>query len=430
MFDAKSLLEMLVKGAAAPSRPAAGGAGGPGGLGDLLGQVLGGAGRQGGQAAPQGGGAGGMGGLEDLLRNMLPGGQGGAGQAPAPQAAPQGGGAGGMGGLEDLLRNMLPGGQGGAGQAPAPQAAPQGGGAGGMGGLEDILRRMGGATGGAPSSPQMAPGGGGAPAGGGGLMDILGQILGQAQQGVREGAGRIEDATGAGSAARDALGRATGRAPEDILAQVKEWVQNNQMAAGAAAGGLGGLVLGTRTGRSAATTAAKLGALVMIGGLAYKAYQNYAQGRAVLGGAGAEAGVPAIGFSAAPSGSGFEPDAITNDDAVLYIRAMIGAAAADGRIDPKEHQSILGGLEQAGFGGEARAFIEQEIQSPATAADLASAVTSAGQAVQVFTAARLAVDVDTEEEHAYLVELAERLQLDPQLVAHIDAEANNAAIAA
>jgi len=403
MINGKSLLESLVKSALTPSQPqqqpqAAGGGGG--GLADILGQILqGGAAKspQGGQAqGPQGGG------LEDILRNMLPGaGQGAASQAPAGQSG---------GGLDDILRRMAPsaGSPSGGGQ---PQA--QGGG----GGLGDILGQLG----------KMAGGQGGA---GGGLMDILGQVLSQAGQGVKEGAQRIDQSTGASTHMRDAIGKATGQNPDDLLAKLKELIEQNKTGAAATAGGLGGLVLGTRTGRSAAATAAKLGALVMIGGLAYKAYQNYSQGRPILDSGEQQPAPGTMSLTAAPTGSGFEPDAITSDSALLYVRAMIGAAAADGRIDPGEQSQIMGGLQQAGMDQNARAFIQKEIQNPATPEQLAAAVSSPEEAVQVFTAARIAVDVDSQDENDYLVDLAQRLGLDGNLVAHIDAEASRLKAAA
>jgi uncharacterized membrane protein YebE (DUF533 family) len=301
-----------------------------------------------------------------------------AGPAPeAPASAP-----GGAGGLEDMLRNVL-GGQGG--------------------GLGDILGKL-----------QQQ---------GGGIADILGQVLGQATQGVREGAGRIDDATGASTHARDALGRATGKSPEELLQKVRDLIANNQLAAGAALGGLGAILLGTGAGRSLASSAVKLGGLALIGGLAYRAYQNYQQGQPVLTGRQA----PQQALLAAPTGSGFEPAAVTNENATLIIRAMIAAAAADGRIDAREQQGIIGGLEQAGIGSGAREFLLQEASNPATVDELADAVTSPQEALQVYTAARIAVDPDQEAEHEFLAALADRLGIDPALAAQVDAAARSAA---
>ncbi len=100
MFDARSLLEMMVKGQGQPAAPQAGASADPmGQLGDLLRQFTQGQGgaAPGAQPGAPSGGAGG--GLEDLLRNMLPGG----GQPQAPGAAPQPSQPSSGGGLGDIF---------------------------------------------------------------------------------------------------------------------------------------------------------------------------------------------------------------------------------------------------------------------------------------------------------------------------------------
>lgn len=367
MFDAKSLLEMMVRGAA-PSASQSRSSGG--GLEDLLGQLLGGAGTQ---AAPARGSAGnptGIGGLEDLLRQFAGGGAPASSRAAAPTPSPApGAGPSGSNPLEDLLRNLAP--------------------------------KAGGDT-------------------GGGLLDVLGQILGQATAGVKEGAQRVDDATGVSGQLRDILTRTTGKTPEELMNSAKELVEKNKMGAGAAAGGLGAVVLGTETGRALAGSVLKIGALALIGGLAYKAVQNYQAGKPVLGDS-------PQALVAAPTGSGYEVRAITNDSALLYIRAMIAAAAADGRLDESEMNKIVGGLKQMGLDREAEEFLANELNNPATTQELASGVRGAPEAVQVFTAARIAIDLDTAEEHDFLVRLANDLGLDRNLVAHVDATARQAA---
>lgn len=396
MFDAKSILEALVKGAG-PAPAPSGGSGGMGGLGDILGQLAG--------AGGKGGQGGGLGGLGDILGQLA-----GAGQASStPHAAPTQGG--GFGGIGDIL-GQLAGAGSASGGAPASHAAPAQGG----GGLGDILGQLQKQLGGAGS------GAGGGAGGLGGLGDILGGVFGQAKEGVKEGAGRLNETTGASDALGKLSRELSGKSPEEIMAKLKELVGSNQLGAGAALGGLGALVLGTRTGRSLAGSAVKLGALALIGGLAYKAYQNYAAGKPVMGGA--PGGVSSL--QAAPAGSGFEPEAVTHDTAVLYIRAMIAAAAADGRIDATEQGKILGGLKQAGLGADAEEFLANELNNPASAADLAGAVTSPEQAIQVYTAARIAIDVDEQSEARFLADLATDLGMDRSLMAHIEEQARAA----
>src|SRR5262245_63337893 len=104
---------------------------------------------------------------------------------------------------------------------------------------------------------------------------------------------------------------------------------------------------------------------------------------------------------------------------------MIAAAAADGRIDEKEQQKIASGLRQAGIAGAAEQFLAREIKNPATVDELANAVSSPAEGVQVYTAARIAVEPDTNEEHEILATLAKRLGIDQNLAAHIDAAARS-----
>ena len=367
MFDAKSILEAIVKGAGAPAQQS--GAQSRGGrFGDILGQLA--------QMVQQG-----------AASAAVPGTPGGA-----------------MGGLGDILGKL----QQVASDAAASVSAPGSAGGPAAGGLGDILGKLQQAAAGAAS---------GGPGGLGGLGDILGQVLGQATQGAREGAGKIGDATGLGDAITKALG---GKSPADILEQLQQIAAQNQFGAGAAAGGLGSILLGTKAGRAITADVAKLGALALIGGLAYKAYQNYQAGKPPI------AGVHTL-TEQAPAGSGFEPDAVTPEAAELYIKAMIAAAAADGRVDQGEVGKIIAAEKQAGLGENSESFLKEEMQNPATADDLADAVQSPEQAIQVYTAARLAVTPDGGAEDAFLAKLADKLGIDAKLVAQIDAAAHNAA---
>ena len=65
------------------------------------------------------------------------------------------------------------------------------------------------------------------------------------------------------------------------------------------------------------------------------------------------------------------------------------------------------------------------MSNPATVEDLAGGVSSQEEAVQVYTAARIAVDVDTDEEHEFLRQLAEALGIDEELAAQVDAAARS-----
>jgi uncharacterized membrane protein YebE (DUF533 family) len=358
------------------------------------------------------------------------------GRSASPQQAPSGQPPqppGGMS-LEELLRTVLTGGvppqAPPSQQAPAggpPQSAPQGGQTRTATDpevtreLQDLLRQILQGGRGGPTAQRIIGETGGAGGGSitaGGLAEIFRQVLGQAAAGAREGATKIDDATGLSDKAREAIGQATGQNPEELVAKLKELMANNQLATGAALGGLGALILGTGAGRSLAGTAVKLGGLALIGGLAYKAYQNYQEGRPVLS---ADQPPKPQALMPAPEGSGFETGAMSDDAARRCIRAMIAAAAADGRIDAVEQRQIAGGLRQAGIAETARQFLMAEISNPANVAELAAEVESPEEAVQVYTAARIAVDPDTGEEHAFLSSLANALGIDRELATQVDA---------
>src|SRR5690606_11799698 len=121
------------------------------------------------------------------------------------------------------------------------------------------------------------------------------------------------------------VGRASnGRSPGEIVAQVRRMASENPGAATAALGALAAAIFGTGAGRNLASSAARMGGLALIGGLAYRAWRNHLQGKPLLD---LEAPAPA------PRGSGFEAEAATQDHAQLFVRAMIAAATADGMVD-------------------------------------------------------------------------------------------------
>ena len=378
MFDSKKLLDALIQGAVAPQGGQQGG-----GLGGLLGQVLG---------SQQQGQQGGAGGLGDLLGGLL-------GGAQKQGAAPQGG----AGGLGDLLGGLMGAAKGGQG------------GSAGAGGLGDLL---GGLMGGAQQQAQNAQQG---VQDAGGIGGILGSLLGQAAGGARDAAQDVEQATGAGSKLQEMIEQATGRKiSPDMMNQLQELIANNKMAAGAAAGGLGGLLLGTKTGRNITTTAAKLGGLALIGGLAYKAYQNYLEGKPLV-----QFGEP---VAVPPKNSAFNPHAgDPQQNATLMLRGMIAAAAADGTIDEDEKKAILGSVQAQGMDQDTLDFLNNEVANPADAATLAGEVQGPEQATALYTACLLAIDVNNRQERRFMDEVAETLGLDEQLVAQIEAATKSVA---
>ena len=247
---------------------------------------------------------------------------------------------------------------------------------------------------------------------------VVGQVLGQATSGVSQAAGQIDAKTGVSGKATDMFAQATGSTPGGFLAQAKELASKNQLATGAAMGGLAAILLGTGAGRKITGSAAKLGGLALIGGLAYKALQNYQAGKPLL-----DLGSAANELTGQPA---LPPPANEQTHALRLVRAMIAAASADGIVDATERAAIAGNLKAAGLDAEAAGFIESEFANPADIATLAEGIASADEAAQVYAAARLAIDPNLPEEQDFLGALAETLKLEAGLVAHIDAAAASA----
>lgn len=248
-----------------------------------------------------------------------------------------------------------------------------------------------------------------------GIGDMIGSVLNQAVSGVKEGAADIEKNTGVGAKANDALTNATGKSAGELLNQAKDIINKNQTATGAAAVGLGALLLGTKAGRSVAGNAAALGGLALIGGLAYRAYKNRQTGRPLLEG-------PTI--ETPPADSKFGETGNETDDqkaATLVLRSMIAAAACDGLIDNEERSRIVGRLVEAGMDVHTAKFLDEEFARPATLAAIAAAAHTPELRAQAYTAARLVIDADSQAERDFLTGFAAKLGLSEQEASDLEA---------
>ena len=124
----------------------------------------------------------------------------------------------------------------------------------------------------------------------------------------------------------------------------------------------------------------------------------------VLGGGGAQQEAPQL-----PP----EQHAAANDQAVLMIRAMVNAAKSDGRVDEKEQENIISKLGDDVSQDEI-AFLKQEFAAPVDVAAFAKSVPQ-GLEQQIYALSLTSIDLDTNNEAQYLGQLAQGLNLDPNL---------------
>ena len=184
-------------------------------------------------------------------------------------------------------------------------------------------------------------------------------------------------------------------------------------------GALAGALLGGLRG-SPAKGALGGAALAVLGQIAMSALQK-GMGGATAGQTGlAEAG------HLAPLGGGYQDGRrwmTVEDDASaeLLLRAMINAAKADGQIDGTEMNNILSKLDEAGAGQEAKDFVLAEMRRPLDLDRWSPAPRTPGLAAAVYAASTMAIKVDTPAEQNYLMQLASRLGINPQVRASLDA---------
>lgn len=215
---------------------------------------------------------------------------------------------------------------------------------------------------------------------------------------------------GAGGSVRDRAGQVTQLAKDNPLASIA----------------IAGVLLGTGTGRQVAGSALKLGSLAAIAGLGYQAYKNYRDGQNPA--ETAQAGTPEL--LPPPADSGFHPEAVSTDFALILVRAMIAASRADGHIDDAERTRIMDKLKVSGLGEDAAKFLEDELAHPIDLDAIVAAATTEEQRVELYTASRLAIEPKTRAERGYLDLLAGRLGLADALVDHIEATVSAATVAA
>ena len=243
----------------------------------------------------------------------------------------------------------------------------------------------------------------------GSLLDGLGNILG----GMNPSAGTAGKESGLDQILEQ-FGRNPTPAQDGVrgggLGSILEQINGGSHGKNLATGGLGALVgaiLGGGTGSMKGAVGG--GLLALLGTMAIQALKN-------AGHSNPQAPVGLI----APQNNVEKQE--EEDHAKLILIAMINAAKADGTIDDKEVQRILGQLQDGGADQEAQDFLLQEMARPMQTGALVAAVAGRPElAAEVYAASLLAIEVDTPKERQYLDQLAASLQLDPVVTRDIEA---------
>lgn len=179
---------------------------------------------------------------------------------------------------------------------------------------------------------------------------------------------------------------------------------------GALAAGALGLLLGNKSARKMGGKALTYGGLAALGVVAYKAYSNWQAQQA-----------------SAPQAEPQTLDRLPAPQAELHsqaiLKALVGAAKADGHVDARERQLIEGELVKLTQNdAELQHWLQAELNKPLDPADIARAASTPEMAAEMYVASVLMVDEEHFMERAYLEELARQLKLDPALKSELEAQ--------
>ncbi|MCQ9066184.1 tellurite resistance TerB family protein [Vibrio diabolicus] len=179
------------------------------------------------------------------------------------------------------------------------------------------------------------------------------------------------------------------------------------LGAGAVGGGLIGMLMGSKRSKKMTkkigSGALKVGGAAALGALAYKVYNDW---QAKLSGQGVH--------------ETFDPD--DSKHSVLILKAMIGAAKADGHVDEEEMARIEQALADMGADEHVRQLVQQELNKPLDPAEIANQATSPQQASEIYLASLIVADEQNFMEKAYLQELAKQLQLSPEVTQQLEVQ--------
>jgi uncharacterized membrane protein YebE (DUF533 family) len=230
------------------------------------------------------------------------------------------------------------------------------------------------------------------------LQNLLNQFLGSGN--VKPAADNGERGLG------DTLGKLTGNLPGGLIG-------------GAAAGGIMALMANNRKARRFAGKAATYGGAAVIGGLAYRALQNWQQDKA-------QATSPAAGPATVSDVKTASLPAHSADFDLAVIKAMIAAARADGHTSDLEQQRIFKAVGEMDLSTEMKALVFDLLGQSITVEEITRGIESLEEKSELYLASCLVIDPDHPREFAHLDELARALELPKGLPEQLQSQAQKA----
>src|SRR5690606_16861009 len=173
--------------------------------------------------------------------------------------------------------------------------------------------------------------------------------------------------------------------------------------AGAALGGGAlGMLLGSKKTRKLGGKVLTYGGLAALGLVAYKAYGNWQRNNGQ-------------GAQGEPRTIDRLPEAQVELHSRAILKALIGAAKADGHVDDRERQLIDAEMARLSQDRQLLGWVDGELRKPVDPAEVAREASTPEMAAEMYLASLLVVDEENFMERSYLTELARQLKLSPAL---------------
>ncbi len=196
------------------------------------------------------------------------------------------------------------------------------------------------------------------------------------------------------------------------------------LAGGAAAGGVMALLLGSKSTRKMAKKVVKFGGTAVLGGLAYKAYDNWQQNKALGQTKAINDNDIAMAAQHLPLTSEASQPNKQQTLTMTLIKTMIAASKADGNIDAEEHKRIFDMIEKVDLDTNDKALVFDLMAREITIQEIADSVSLDDHKAEVYLSAYLAIEVDNQHERTFLNNLAIALDLPRGFPAYLEQQAD------
>lgn len=194
---------------------------------------------------------------------------------------------------------------------------------------------------------------------------------------------------------------------------------------GAAAGGAMALLMGNKSARKFAGKAATYGGAAVLGGLAFKAFQNWQGNKSAPATTATPSEAPVDPASFHQRAISHQENPGINPELAL-VKAMVAAAKADGHVDADEQQKIFKAVDSTDLSAAEKGLIFEFLQRDIPIFEITTGINCIEMKAEIYLASCLVITPDHPAERAHLDNLAMALQLPEGLSQQLEQQAHQA----